>query len=169
MNNNKQALRTFSYVLKNQKKQFIWKHIVLYKCVIIGGLLILGLGAIFGELFHNIFAFLVNFMIQLILLIVIGFVEGVLSFEVYKEMATAEVWTKKLKWKYILAEGIIGFGLFCGVATQDFYPFKEHTWLLVIINLVVFAISGLGFGVFMQLFWKQDNIRAVCKQINTKE
>ncbi len=168
MKNYTHQLKIFKYVTNEQKFKYIIKELVIYKALIVGSILLFGLGILFGDLFERPYEFLINITIQLILLVAISIFQGLFSFEAFKGLWLQKSWNKSIKMKYIIGEGVIGFGLWCGVIVQDFYPFSDNFWLLFLIAIVIYSIAGLCFGTAMSLLWNKNDLDNIFEELGTE-
>ncbi len=97
-----------------------------------------GLGYIGSYTFENL-------MIKLPLLLLVGYDIGRLEYEFYSGIKNSAP-RKEIRNKFILCNGVIGWGVFCGILLTTFYPLNI---LMISIEMLVWVGGGLLFGVFM--------------------
>ncbi|PHV71257.1 hypothetical protein CS063_06080 [Sporanaerobium hydrogeniformans] len=147
-------------IIREQKQKFIWQFGVLGRAI--GPALIVEaiIGIFFGELIRHPQNFLVSVFIKLLVLMPIGFIQGFISWGVYKELLIKEVWDKSMKWRYIFSEGVLGWGLLCWIVLFDIYHFSA---IAEGVSFILFILCGIGFGAMMRMTW---NIKEVQKLAN---
>jgi len=152
----------FSYIVKGEKTKYIWEYSVPLRGLMIVGVSSLLIGIGFRELFDYTAYFLLHTAIKFALCIPVAAISGKLTFEVFADIAATGHWTKATVWKYVVGEGIFGYGLICFIVIGKFIPFIPFY-----IGLQILIWSGLGLiiGIWTRASWKVGKIKDILLEL----
>lgn len=157
-NINNSTKKIFSYIVKGEKSKYIWKYAVVMRGLLIVGGISLFVGIVFGELFDYTTYFLMNTAIKIALCIPVAVFSGKLTYEVFEDIRNKGHWTKSTVWKYIIGEGIFGYGLICFLTIGQFIPFNLF---YIIAQGIIWSGIGTVIGIWTRVSWKVDKIKSI--------
>lgn len=83
--------------------------------------------------------FWINLLIKLAVTIIPGLFWGITEFIMYKDILDG-IHLRITMVLYVFLYGFMGWGLLCGIANTDFYPFNQTTLVGALITLPVYGI-----------------------------
>lgn len=150
--------KIFGYIVKGEKSKYIWNYSVLMRGLMIVGIISLFVVLVFGELYNYTAYFLLHTAIKLALCIPVAAYSGKLTYEVFEDIRNRGCWTKATVWKYILGEGVFGYGLICFITIGQFLPFNV---VYIIAQSLIWAGIGMIIGIWTRVSWKIEKIKSI--------
>lgn len=157
--------KIFSYIVKGEKSKYIWKYAVPMRGLMIVGGVSLFAGLVFGEIFDYTTYFLFNTAIKVLLCIPVAALSGKLTYEVFEDIRNRGCWTKKTVWKYIIGEGMLGYGIICFLTLGQFIPLNVF---YIVVQSILWAGIGMTIGIWMRVSWKIDKIKSILMELKAE-
>lgn len=159
---NSSTKKMFSYIVKGEKSKYIWQYSVpLRGLLIVGGASFLT-GLVFGDLFNFTSHFLINTAIKIALCIPVAAVSGKLTYEVFEDIRNKGHWTKASVWKYVISEGILGYGFICFLTIGEFIPFNAFN---IVAQILIWSGIGMLIGIWTRVSWNVDKIKNILLEL----
>lgn len=155
---NSTTKKIFSYIVKGEKSKYIWKYAVPMRGLMIVGGISLLIGLIFGDMFDYPSYFWINTAIKVALSIPIAAFSGKLTYEVFEDIRNRGHWTKSMVWKYVIGEGIFGYGWICLLTVGEFISFSPF---YIIVQLILWSGIGMIIGIWIRASWKIGKIKNI--------
>lgn len=155
---NKSTKKMFTYVVRGEKAKYIWAYAVPIRGLMVVGGISVFIGLVFGDFFNYPMYSLINTLIRLLLSIPVAAISGKLVFEVFEDITKSGHWTKKTVWKYIIGEGVFGYGLICCIVIGEFLPLNI---IVVFIEILIWSGIGLIIGIWTRVSWKIEKIKEI--------
>lgn len=165
MKTNSSTKKMFRYIVKGEKAKYIWEYSVPLRGLMIVGVASLLIGIIFKELFDHTTYFLLHTAIKIALCIPVAAISGKLSFEAFADIVATGHWTKATVWKYIIGEGIFGYGLICFIVIGQFIPFIPA---YIVPQILIWSGLGLIIGIWTRVSWKVGKIKDILLELKAE-
>ena len=162
MKENKYMLKGFKYLINNEKKKFILIHGVITRVFIMAvctPFLSKILSIAFGFVNVDLNKSLGILMTKAILVIVAGYITGVIEWNYYKSIIDKDL-DKKACRKFAILDGIVGWGVVVWIILLEVEAGQLLNSIgLELLRLLIWSFIGAGIGLMIWLTMDVDKIR----------